>query len=82
MRISEKRTCHGCKALFMSDIIDTKCRLGYPIEKVKIDSTGAFWCRPTHQCHKPKTYSEFFEAQKEIETSGLNLEALKIEDGL
>lgn len=51
MKISQKRTCEGCRALYQGQYID-KCELGYMFnEKFK----------PLEQCPKPKTLNELLE---------------------
>ena len=56
MKISQKRTCYGCRAVRISDII--WCDLGYPIEMPK----GI----PMKPCPKPRTIKELVEVKTTI----------------
>ncbi len=54
MKISQKRTCEGCRALYMIDSF-WECHLGYENHYSK----GV----PLKPCPKPKTWKEYNELQ-------------------
>ncbi|KJS85009.1 MAG: hypothetical protein JM58_09595 [Peptococcaceae bacterium BICA1-8] len=54
IKLSQKRTCERCKALYISQY-DVKCQLGYFLD-IKIN--------PTEPCPKPMTYIELIECKK------------------
>jgi hypothetical protein len=54
IKLSQKRTCENCKALYQSQYIN-KCELGYKFDK---------YFKPIEPCPKPKTYIELIECRK------------------
>ena len=54
IKLSQKRTCEGCRALLQIQYID-RCELGY-----KFDDNF----KPLQSCPKPKTNSEFIQCRE------------------
>ena len=54
IKLSQKRTCESCKAMYQSQYID-RCELGYQFDK---------HFKPLEICPKPKTYSEYYECRQ------------------
>lgn len=55
IKLNQKRTCEGCKALYMEQGIIHRCNLGY-----KYDSHF----KPLEPCPKPKTCMDIIECEK------------------
>lgn len=57
MRLSQKRTCNGCKAL---NVADARCDLGVEIAILAAESDARFKkYRPNKECYKPTTNSDW-----------------------
>ena len=69
MKLSQKRTCNGCKA-FDFDMGRGECEL-----RVKIDYKTL---SPLEPCYKPKTIEEYFEAYHEV----FKVKEFPIKDGI
>jgi len=54
IRLSQKRTCNNCIALYQSQYID-RCELGYKFNEKFI---------PLTPCPKPLTYNDLIECRK------------------
>jgi uncharacterized protein (DUF1684 family) len=60
MKLSQKRTCNGCKAL---NVVDARCDLGAEIAIDFSDADARFKkYRPKQKCYKPTTNNEWVMA--------------------
>lgn len=64
MKISQKKTCEGCKAINEIQGSTMDCKLGYH-NKGRYDSFIALpKIEPQEPCPKPKTYKELIDAEE------------------
>lgn len=55
IKLSQKRTCEGCKALYMEQGGTHRCELNYKYNE---------HFKPSEPCPKPKTIMEFYECME------------------
>jgi hypothetical protein len=63
MKLSQKKTCNGCRVCPMSGYA-SKCELGIPIKTVELGH-GFTTTKPAAPCMKPKTIGEYMEVYRQ-----------------
>ncbi len=60
MKLSQKRTCEGCRA--STPRYQTTCELGFNHKGELIKNLGVHRMVPQEPCYKPKTITELYQA--------------------